>query len=160
MADITVTPDTFELALTLEEITLPGAQHNQPVLTQRLALALYPPLIIISFPGLSRGPSHAFTDEPDGRAVIVGSTASGYPVLNKQSTFAPRTFTPELRSVIEADKLTVMAFYKTHKDIPFPWYNKQDSLTYEVAFVNRPRCRMDGRKDLWRIQLTLRQTSP
>lgn len=157
---MTVTPPAFELVLTLEEITLPGPTHVQYVATQELTLTLYPPLIVISFPGLSRGPSHAFIDEPDSNTVIVGSTASGYPVLNKQSTFDSRTFTFQLRSVSEADKLTVMAFYEQHKDIPFPWYNKQDATTYEVAFASRPRCRIDGRKDLWRIQLKLIQTEP
>lgn len=160
MADMTVTLEVQELALVQPTLLVHGADHIQPCETQELVLTQYPPLNVISFPGLSRRPSHAFSDEPDERAVIVGSTASGYPVLNKQFTFAPRTFTPELRSVSETDKLTIMAFYEQHKDIPFPWYNRQDATTYEVAFVNHPRCRMNGRKDLWRIQLNLRQTTP
>lgn len=112
-----------------------------------------------TFPTLSRGPSRTFSDEPDPNAVLVESTASGYPVLNKLFTFDPRTFTPELRSTSEADKLTVMSFYEHNKDLPIYWLNTQDSIEYEVAFVSKPRCRMDGRKDLWRIQLNLRQTS-
>jgi len=157
MADMTVYPDTLELALTLQEITLPGAMHIQYVETFELTLTLSSPLIVVSFPGISRRPSHIFSDEPSDAAVLIGSTASGYPVLNKQFTFDPRTFTPELRSVSETDKLIVMAFYEQQKDIPFPWYNNQDDTTYEVAFVKKPRCRMDGRKDLWRISIMLRR---
>lgn len=160
MADMTVYPDTLELVLTQQEITLPGATHIQYAVTFGLALTLSPPLIVVSFPGISRRPSHIFSDEPSDAAVLIGSTASGYPVLNKQFTFDPRTFTPELRSVSEVDKLIVMAFYEQQKDIPFPWYNNQDGITYEVAFVRKPWCHMDGRKDLWRIQLILRQTTP
>lgn len=159
MADMTVTLETLELVLAQPTLLVHGADHIQPVETLGLVLTLYLPLNVISFPGLSRKPSHTFSDEPSDRAVVVGSTASGYPVLNKQFTFDPRTFTPELRSLSEADKLTVMAFYEQHKDIPFPWYNEQDDTTYEVCFTEPPRCRMDGRKDLWRIQLNLLQTT-
>ena len=112
-----------------------------------------------TFPIISRGPSRRFSDEPSDEAVLVASTASGYPVLNKLFTFDPRTFTPELRSVSNADKLTVMAFYEANKDVPFYYYNKQDLVTYEVIFLSKPRCIMDGRKDLWRILLNLRQSS-
>jgi len=160
MADCTVTPETLELTLTQPLITLPGADHIQPVATLGLALTQYLPLIVISFPGLSRSPGHTFSDEPSDDGIIIGSTASGYPVLNKQFTFNGRIFTPELCSVSEADKLVVMAFYETHKDVPFSWYNHQDATTYEVCFLSKPRCRMDGRKDLWRIGLILMQTLP
>lgn len=137
MADITVTPDTFELALT-----------QQAVKT------------VCSFPGISRKPSQVFSDEPSDKAVLIEDAASGYPVLIKLFTFDPRTLIFELPGVSEADKLTVMAFYETHKDIPFPWYNYQDKTWYEVVFVNKPRCRLDGRGDLWRITLNLRQSTP
>lgn len=112
-----------------------------------------------TYPTLSRRPSHIFSDEKSTKAVLVGSMSSGFPLLNKQFTFDPRTFTYELRSVFQADKLTVFSFYEGHKDVPFYWLNTQDSVTYEVAFVSRPRCRMDGRIDLWRIVHVLRQTS-
>ncbi len=112
-----------------------------------------------TFPTISRGPSHNFSDEPDQNAVRVGSTASGYPVLNKVFTFDGRTFTFELYSVANADKLTVMAFYEANKDLTFYYLNRQDSVTYEVCFISKPLCRMDGRIDLWRIQLNLKQTS-
>jgi len=113
-----------------------------------------------TFPTLSRKPSHAFSDEPDDNAVLVASTASGYPVLNKLFTFDGRTFTPELRSTPEADKLAVMAFYEANKDLPFYYPNVQDSTTYTVIFLSKPTCRIDGRIDLWRIQLNLKQCSP
>lgn len=112
-----------------------------------------------TYPTLTRTPSHVFSDEPDNDAVLVSSTASGYPHLNKLFTFAGRIFTFELRSAPEADKLSVMAFYEANKEVPFYWYNKQDTVTYEVAWVERPRCRIDGRIDLWRIGHKLRQTS-
>lgn len=137
MADITVTPSTFELGL-----------------------ILFAPTAISSFPEISRTPSHAFSVELSREAVLIGSTASGYPVLNPQFTFDPQTFIFELRSVLQADKLIVMAFYKAHKDVVFPWYNDQDDATYEVCFIREPSCRMDGRKDLWRINLELRQVTP
>ena len=112
-----------------------------------------------TYPTLSRKPSHVFSDEPDPDAILVASTGSGYPHLNKLFTFDARTFTFELRSTPNADKLTVFTFYDANKEIPFYWLNVQDDVTYEVAFMSRPRCRMDGRKDLWRIGHVLRQTS-
>lgn len=112
-----------------------------------------------TYPTLSRKPSQVFSDEKDPNTVLVGSTASGYSHLNKLFTFDSRTFTFDLIGVIEADKLTVMAFYEANKEIPFYWYNFQDKGTYEVCFVSRPSCRLDGRGDLWRIGHVLRQTS-
>lgn len=112
-----------------------------------------------TYPTLSRKPSHVFSAELNPNVVLVGSTASGYPHLNKLFTFDLITFIFELRSVIEADKLTVMAFYEANKDVPFYWLNVQDDITYEVAFMSRLRCIIDGRKDLWRIGHMLRQTS-
>lgn len=160
MADITVTPVALELALTQQAITLPGVDHTSTVSTLALVLTLPISEVVISFPGLSRKPSHAFSDELDARAVLVGSTASGYPVLNKQFTFDPRTFTPELRNLSKADKLTVMAFYEQNKDKVFPWYNKQDDATYEVCFAEKPKCRIDGRIDLWKINIVFLQSTP
>lgn len=160
MADMTVTLETLELALAQLTLLVHGADHIQPVETLELVLTLYSLLNVISFPGLSRRPSHTFSDEPSDKAVVIGSTASGYPVLNKQFTFDGHTFMLELRSLSEADKLTVMAFYEQHKDVPFPWYNEQDDTIYEVCFTEPPKCRMDGRKDLWRIRLNLFQTTP
>lgn len=160
MADITITPAAFELALTQQEITLPGAKHVQSVSTFELALTLPAPAIVISFPLVSRKPSQVFSDEPSDKAVLVGDMASGYPFLNKLVTFDPRTFNFEMPSVPEADKLIIMAFYEVHKDKAFPWYNEQDHSWHEVIFLGRPRCRLDGRGDLWRITLMLRQNSP
>lgn len=112
-----------------------------------------------NYPTLSRKPSHEFSDEKDPNAVLIGSTASGYPVLNKVVTLDLRTFTFDLRAVTEADKLTIFAFYESHKEIPFYWLNVQDSITYVVAFMSRPTCKLDGRGDLWRIGHVLKQTS-
>lgn len=159
MADITVELDEQGLLVEQFMFTMPGAGHIQYAETQALVLLPYAPDVIVSFPGIGRTPSHNFRDEPSNAAVIVGATDSGYPVLNKQFTFDPRTFTPELRSVIDADKVIVLDFYEIFKDKNFPWYNIQDDTTYEVCFTRPPRCRMDGRKDLWRIQLELLQTS-
>jgi len=158
MADMTVFPEALELVITQYAPVLPGASHTQAMTTQELVLTQFAPTTISSFPGLSRGPSHNFSDEKSDDAVLIHSTASGYPVLNKLFTFDGRTFTPELRSVIEVDKLAVMAFYETNKAKEFPWYNEQDATWYTVCFISKPKCRLDGRKDLWRIQLNLLQT--
>lgn len=113
-----------------------------------------------TWPTLSRKISHTFADEKNPDAVLVASTASGYPHLNKLFTFDARTFPFEMRSVPEADKLTIMTFYEANKEVPFYWPNPQDSVTYEVCFNGkRPRCRIDGRIDLWRIVIEFRQTS-
>jgi len=113
-----------------------------------------------TFPTIQSGQSFIFSDEPSDQAVVIASTASGYPSLNKQFTFDPRTFIHELHTVIQADKLIVMTFYETNKDVPFYWNNEQDGIKYIVCFVGKPGCRIDGQKDLWRILMTLRQTTP
>jgi hypothetical protein len=160
MADITVTPAALELVLTQQAITLPGVDHTTAVSALALALTLPAPSIVISFPGISRKPSQVFSDEPSSEAVLGGDMASGYPLLNKVFTFDPRTFSFEMPSVLEADKLIIMAFYEVHKDKTFPWYNAQDHTWHDVVFISRPGCRLDGRGDLWRITLKLRQSSP
>lgn len=160
MADITVTPDALAAEAALHTPLLPGAAHTEHVTTLAAAAILYAPDIVISFPVISRKPSHAFSDEPSDKAVLIGDTASGYPVLNKLFTFDPRTFSFELPCVPEADKLVIMAFYEAHKDKSFPWYNDQDYTWYEVVFAGKPTCRLDGRGDLWRITLSLRQAAP
>lgn len=160
MADVTVTPAAFGLALTLASPTVLFPIQTVLPGTLELALKLPPARAVTPFPLIGRTPSHKFSDETTKTAVLVGSTASGYPVLNKQFTFDPRTFSVELRSVIDADKLIVMDFYELNKDFVFPWYNDQDDTWYEVCFIVKPRCRMDGRKDLWRINLELMQTTP
>jgi len=112
-----------------------------------------------TFPYNLRAPSvENFSDEKSDEAVLIADTASGYPVLNKLFTFDPRTFSFELSCVPDADKKEIMTFYENNKDIPFLWTNKQDNTQYEVVFAGRPGCRLDGRKDLWRITIKLRQT--
>jgi len=114
-----------------------------------------------TFPSISTAPScDGFRDEPSPDAVLIASTASGYPLLNKLFTFDARTFRYDLRFVSQADKITVMTFYENNKDVPFYWTNGQDHVTYEVAFVARPGCALDGLPDVWRIGLELRQTTP
>ena len=112
------------------------------------------------FPYNLRSPNLVFSDEKSTEAVLFADTASGYPVLNKQFTFDPRTFSFELPCVPEEDKQEIMTFYENNKDVPFYWTNKQDKTQYEVVFAGRPGCRLDGRGDLWRITLNLRQNSP
>ena len=113
-----------------------------------------------TFPTISRGPSLNFSDEKSDEAVLVADVASGYPQPNKQFTFDPRTFKFDMPNVPDADKLTVIAFYEANKDLSFYWTNDQDGVQYEVVFLSKPRCRIDGRIDFWRIGLSLRLSSP
>lgn len=110
-----------------------------------------------TFPILSRKPARTgFSDEQTGKAVLVADMASGYPILNKLFTFDPRTIKFDLRSLSNADKLTVIAFYEVNKDIIFLWTNVQDTTQYEACFIIQPKIRLDGRDDLWCITLELR----
>lgn len=157
MADVTVTPSTFELVLTQETLGLGFTIFPSAF---QLVVTVPPSKVTYSFPRISRGPvEKGFIDEPSGTAVLIGDTASGYLVLNKIATFEPRTFKFELPNVPDVDKLIVMAFYESHKDKTFPWYNDQDGLTYEVCFLSRPECRIEGRKDFWRIGLEFLQVT-
>lgn len=113
-----------------------------------------------TFPVNIRAPNLNFSDEKSDKAVLIGDTASGYPHLNKLFTFDPRTFIFDLPAAPEADKLEVMEFYEDNKEVPFYWLNKQDKKQHEVVFIRKPGCRLDGRKDLWKITLSLRQSSP
>jgi len=113
-----------------------------------------------TFPSNVRSPNLVFSDEKSDEAVLIAETASGYPVLNKLFTFDARTFSFEMPCVLEADKLEIMEFYENNKEVPFYWFNKQDETTYEVVFIGKPGCRLDGLRDLWRIALSLRQSSP
>jgi len=114
-----------------------------------------------TFPSIASAPlCDGFRDEPSADAVLIASTASGYPLLNKLFTFDPRTFRFDLRFVSQTDKENVLAFYEANKDVPFLWTNGQDHKQYEVAFVARPGCALDGLPDVWRIGLELRQTTP
>ena len=113
-----------------------------------------------TFPTNVKAPNLNFSDEKSDKAVLIASMASGYPLLNKLFTFDPRTFIFDIPGAPEADKLEIMTFYENNKDVPFYWYNKQNKTQYEVVFVSKPGCRLEGRKDLWRITLNLRQSSP
>jgi len=113
-----------------------------------------------TFPDIDRKPSQTFSDEPSDKAVMIADVASGYPSLNKLFTFDPRTFIFEMPCVPEVDKLEIMTFYENNKEVPFYWLNKQDKTQYEVAFISKPGCRLEGRGDLWRIGIEFRQTSP
>jgi len=157
MADAIVEPSTLELTSTLQTVTLPGVTHLEMPDNFELTLSLSTPLPIISFPTLSRKPSHRFENEPIGDGVLIGSTASGYPVLNKVITFDPPVFAYDVVVAAEADKLAVMTFYDQNKDKSFPWHNDQDSNDYTVCFGSKPKCRIDGLYNLWRISLVLIQ---
>lgn len=114
-----------------------------------------------TFPNIERKPEQrGFSVEPTGEAVLIGSVASGYPLLNKLFTYDPEIIKFELPAVIDADKITVMQFYNDNKDVPFYWYNDQARETIEVCFYSQPKCRLDGRRDLWRITIELIQVSP
>jgi hypothetical protein len=113
-----------------------------------------------TFPRVVRDPNLIFSDESSDDAVDIGKTASGYPVLNKLVTFDARDFNFEMPCVPDADKVEIMTFYDANKDLAFYWYNKQDKVTYEVIFLSRPTCRLEGRGDLWRMGFAFRQVSP
>jgi hypothetical protein len=113
-----------------------------------------------TFPYYVRSPNLNFRDELSDKAVLIGDYASGYPLLNKLFTFDPRTLSFEMPCVPEADKLEIMQFYEDNKDVPFYWTNKQDKTQYEIIFVRKPTCRLEGRGDLWRMGFILRQSSP
>jgi len=160
MADITVYPDTFELALTLETPTLPGATHTEYPATFELELSLKTPAVVCPFPRITRTPNLNFRAEPTDEGILIGSTASGYPVVNKTATFAPIDFEHEMPCVPDADKILIMDFYEANKDNSFPWYNAQDEMVYEIIFVSKPKCRLAGRGDLWNMFFHFRQAEP
>ena len=112
-----------------------------------------------TFPYVVRDPNLNFSDEKSDKAVLIADTASGYPVVNKLFTFDARTFGFEMPCVLEADKLEIMQFYEDNKDVPFYWLNKQNKTRYEVVFVNKPGCKLEGRGDLWRMNFVFRQAS-
>lgn len=158
MADCTVTPSALELALAQQA---PDFFVTAFPSTLSLALSIQSSRATCSFPTIARKPSHNFSDEQSDEAVRIADTESGYPLLTRLFTFDPRTFKFELPCVPDADKKIIMAFYENHKDVPFPWINDQDDGTeYTVVFVNRPGCRLEGRGDLWKITVTLRQSEP
>ena len=114
-----------------------------------------------TFPNIERKPdAERFSREPCGDAVLIGETASGYPVLNKLVTFEPDVIRFELRFTPDAHKATVMQFYEDNKEITFYFYDDQAKETIEVCFTARPSCRLDGTPDMWRIGIELKQTKP
>ena len=114
-----------------------------------------------NFPALSRSPgATGFTEELSSETVQIASKASGLPVLNKIFTFDPRMFKYTLHLVSQADKESVITFYKANCDIPFDWTNTQDDNTYEVIFDHPPKCQLDKIKERWKISLTFTQYSP
>jgi len=113
------------------------------------------------FPTLSSSPNvEGFVEELSDEAVQIASMASGHPLVNKLFTFDPKTWKFTLDCVSQIDKSAVIAFYEANKDVPFNWLNGQDSVTYEVIFMSKPACQLEDCRDLWRINLTLRQNSP
>ena len=107
---------------------------------------------------LSTGPKiEGFTDEYSDEAVVVVNSATGYPYVNEEFIFDPRNFSHVLRDVSQADKLTVETFYRTNKAVSFYWRNEQEDELYEVVFMSKPYCQLDGANDRWKILLNLRQ---
>ena len=115
-----------------------------------------------TFPTLTASPDiQGWTDEYSSEAVEIASFASGYPCINAQFTFDPRTWSHTLSNVSQTDKNAIMVFYQANKDVPFYWSNTQDSTTYEVVFVQKPSCQTqdNDNKTLWQIGLVLRQSA-
>lgn len=111
-----------------------------------------------TFPTLSSGPKmEGFTDEYSDDAVAVSPAVSGAPSLRSKSTFDGKNFSFSLTQVSETDKNTVETFYAANKSVVFYWLNEQDEETYEVVFVEKPYCELDGEKDKWKIGIKLTQ---
>ena len=73
-----------------------------------------------TFPAISRHPSiQGYGETRSGDSVIMGSTESGYPTINKLFTFDPNIWSFTLEGVSQADKESVEAFYEANKDVPF-----------------------------------------
>lgn len=115
-----------------------------------------------NFPALSRSPgASGYAEELPKESVAVGGAMSGLPVLNELFTFDPTTWKHTLYLVSQADKETVMTFYKANKGVPFNWDNAQeDDTTYEVVFIAPPVCKLDRIKARWRITIMIKQYSP
>ena len=115
------------------------------------------------FPVLARSAgSKGFAEELSKDTVQIASTASGLPVLNKLFTFDPKTWKVTLSLVSQADKESVITFYKANCDVPFDWSNTQETppQTYEIIFAKPPKCTLDKIKNRWRIQFIFMQYSP
>jgi hypothetical protein len=117
-----------------------------------------------TFPVLTRkGAVSGYSETPSSDAVSQKNKASGLPVVIKLFTFDPKTWKYSLGLVSDADKVTLLTFYNTYKDVPFDWVNPQDGNTYEVIFDGVLKCTIagsDGTNDYWKINLELTQYSP
>lgn len=157
----TIIPSVLSLLLTLES---PAAAVNL-VIIEPDVLALEVDLLLARmgtfFPILSTSPRiEGYVDEYPDETVIRDFYESGYPVVNPQFTLDLKSFLHSLKYVSNADKLIVMAFYLSNRDDNFFWTNEQDDDTvYEVIFVRRPNCVLDGAKDEWKIDLELKQVN-
>ena len=111
-----------------------------------------------TFPTLSTGPKiEGFTDEYSDEAVVVADPSMGYPNINEEFAFNPRNFSYALQLVSQANKEAIEAFYQANKNVTFNWLNEQENVTYEVVFMAKPYCQLDGSKNQWKILLNLRQ---
>ena len=117
-----------------------------------------------TFPNLTRkGGKRGYSETPNKDAAKIASKASGLPSVNKLFTFDGPTWKYTLSLVADADKITLMTFYNTYKEVPFDWLNPQDGNTYEVVFAKPPACKIkgsDGTDVYWDIQLAVTQYSP
>jgi len=115
-----------------------------------------------NFPALSRSPgASGYAEELSKNSMAIGSAMSGLPVLNELYTFEPMAWKYTLYLVSQADKETVITFYKANKGVPFNWDNAQeDDTTYEVVFMAPPVPKLDRVKSRWKIVFVLKQYSP
>ncbi len=111
-----------------------------------------------TFPTLSSGIINSHTQSPDPKTVSIGQTASGYPVVQKLSTFTPLIFRYTRVSMSTADMQTIKAFYDANMGVPFEWLNTKDGDTYEVIFMQPPQAVVRNRA--WGISFVFQQSSP
>lgn len=112
---------------------------------------------------LSTSPDIAdFAESLSPDAVQIASTASGFPLPNKQFTFNPKMWTFTLSNVSQADKETIMTFYSNNDSTEFYWENEQEDEIYTVCFLAPPMPKMqnDDNKNLWVIRMQFLQTAP
>ena len=116
-----------------------------------------------TFPTLDRSPGYkGYSEELSKESVQIASKASGLPLVQKLFTFDPKTWKHTLYLVSQADKETVITFYEANKDVPFDWSNTQETspITYEIIFIQPPKCKLDRVKDRWQISFVFTQYSP
>ena len=111
-----------------------------------------------TFPTLSSGQRmEGFIHEYGDLTSILTDPKYGAALFINRATFDAWYFTFSLRLVSDTDKDTLEAFYQANKEVVFYWLNEQDDETYEVIFLEKPHCELDGQKDRWKIDIKLVQ---